>query len=112
MVQTKSSWTTLSHDPLLNRFREVRALLTKFRDTLQKQHKFDTDVAAAFRDADEEVWNLSQDHDRQKRASRMTTSESEAQMARLGVLLAKWRDLNDQAVEGRAVSADQIRREA
>jgi hypothetical protein len=111
MVQIRSSWTTLSHDPLLNRFREVRGLLAKFRDALQKQHKFETDVAAAFRDADEEVWNLSQDHDRLKRSSRMTPSASEAQMERLGALLDKWRDLSDLAAAGSDISAAQIRRE-
>jgi hypothetical protein len=108
MAQIKVPVNSPSHDPLLNMFREVRSRLTKFREVLQKQHNFDTDVAAAFRDADEEVWRLSQDHDRQKSASRMTSSASEAQMEELGLLLEKWTRLCDLAAAGEPVSAKQI----
>ena len=104
MGQNRVPANAPSHDPLLNRFREVRSRLTKFREVLQKQHNFDTDVGAAFRDADDEVWRLSQSHEREKSASRMTSSASEAQMEELGLLLEKWTRLCDLASAGEPVA--------
>ena len=107
-MQVKKLVSEPSHDPLLNRFREVRSLLTKFKETMKKQGNFDAPIAAAYRQADDEVWFLSESHDRQKCASGMTTADSEIQMERLSLLLEKWTRLCDLASAGEAVTADHI----
>jgi hypothetical protein len=107
-MQVKKPVSEPSHDPLLNRFREVRCLLTKFRETMKKRGDFDEPIAAAYRQADDEVWFLSESHDRQKCASGMTSADSKIQMARLSLLLEKWTRLCDLLAAGQAVTADQI----
>ena len=107
-MQVKKPVSAPSHDPLLNRFREVRSLLTKFKETMKKQGHFDEPVAAAYRQGDDEVWFLSESHDRQKCASGMTSADSEIQMERLRLLLEKWSRLCNLAAAGALVTADQI----
>lgn len=107
-MQVKKLVSAPSHDPLLNRFREVRSLLTKFKETMKKRGNFDESIAEAYRQADDEIWFLSESHDRQKCASGMTSADSEIQMERLRLLLQKWTRLCHLLVAGGAVTAEQI----
>jgi len=104
----KPSATAPTHDTLLNRFREVRAQLTASRQALAKQHKFGTEIATAFRIADEEVWRMSQEHDRQKSASEVTSAATEAQMARLDALSKRWTLVFDRAIDSEPTPSEPI----
>ncbi len=48
----------MSHDPLLDKFREVRSLLTSFKDTMSKQKRFTPETACAFAFEDKNFWAL------------------------------------------------------
>jgi hypothetical protein len=56
----------MSHDPLLDKFREVRSLLTAFKNTLNKQKRFTPEAASIFGDEDRKFWAMQEDHERRK----------------------------------------------
>ena len=58
----------MSHDPLLDMIREVRALLTAFRNTLTRQKRFTDETASIFSTEDRAFWAFQQQHDRLKHA--------------------------------------------
>lgn len=56
----------MSHDPLLDKFREVRALLTEFKNTLTSQKRFNLETAFIFSTEDRAFWGLQEEHERLK----------------------------------------------
>ena len=54
----------MSHDPLLDKFREVRSLLTAFKNTLSRQKRVTAEAASVFGLVDRKFWALQEDHER------------------------------------------------
>lgn len=56
----------MSHDPLLDKIREVRSLLTSFRNSLVTQKRFDDRTASIFWGEDKAFWAFQAEHERLK----------------------------------------------
>jgi hypothetical protein len=95
----------MSHDPLLDKFREVRGLLTTFRDTLKEQKRFTDATAALFGDEDRKFWALQEAHDRRKHAG-VPPELRDALTAVLTSKIERWSRLCELARNGSQVETE------
>ncbi|MGH9443669.1 MAG: hypothetical protein ACRD16_15505 [Thermoanaerobaculia bacterium] len=95
----------MSHDPLLDKFREVRSLLTAFKNTLNKQKRFTPETASVFGDEDRKFWALQEDHERRKHSG-ISPASRDAMMELLAAQAVRWARLCDLAERGEEVEGD------
>jgi len=79
----------MSHDPLLDKFREVRALLTAFQKTLTTQKRFTLETASLFSTEDRAFWGLQEEHERLKHAG-ITPAHRDRIMRLLAKKTLRW----------------------
>jgi hypothetical protein len=97
----------MSHDPLLDKIREVRALLTTFKTALVVQKRFDDRTATLFWTEDRAFWAFQAEHDRLKHQG-ITGSSRDRLMTVLEEKAARWERLCQLAESGAAFSEDLI----
>ena len=95
----------MSHDPLLDKIREIRGLLTTFRNTLVFQKRFTDETASIFMTEDREFWAFQQQHERLKHAG-IDSSERERVMFVLVQKANLWSRLCRVAESGAALPTD------
>jgi hypothetical protein len=95
----------MSHDPLLDKIREVRSLLTSFKSALVTQKRFTDATASIFWGEDKEFWAFQADHDRRKHQG-IGAAERERLLEILGEKAAKWRRLCRLAESGAPIEND------
>lgn len=93
----------MSHDPLLDKFREVRSLLTTFKDTMSKQKRFTPETASLFSVEDKRFWALQQDHDRRKHSG-ISPAVRDSMMNMLAAKAEFWSRLCHLAQSGAEIS--------
>jgi hypothetical protein len=89
----------MSHDPLLDKFREVRALLTVFKNTLTSQKRFTLETAFLFSTEDRAFWGLQEEHERLKHSG-ITPAHRDRIMTLLTQKTARWLRLCELARTG------------
>ncbi len=89
----------MSHDPLLDKIREVRGLLTNFKTALVTQKRFTDATASIFWGEDKAFWAFQADHDRRKHQG-ISSAERDRMLDFLGEKAAKWRRLCHLAESG------------
>jgi hypothetical protein len=89
----------MSHDPLLDKFREVRALLTSFKNTLTSQKRFTLETAFIFSTEDRAFWSLQEEHERLKHSG-ITPAHRDRIMKLLGRKTVQWSRLCELAQTG------------
>jgi len=95
----------MSHDPLLDKFREVRSLLTTFKDTLSKQKRFTPETASVFGVEDRMFWALQQDHERRKHSGISPTAR-DSMMKMLAAKVDRWSRLCELAESGAPITGE------
>ncbi len=95
----------MSHDPLLDRFRSVRSLLTSFKNTLTSQKRFTVETASIFSSEDKALWALQQDHERLKHGG-LSPANRNLLMELLGRESDRWTRLCRIAESGEPITAE------
>ena len=95
----------MSHDPLLDKIREVRALLTAFRNTLMIQKRFTDETASIFSREDREFWAFQEQHERLKHAG-ISSPRRDHMMKVLAKKAAQWSRLCAIAKSGAPLAMD------
>lgn len=95
----------MSHDPLLDKIREVRSLLTSFKNALVAQKRFDDRTATTFCIEDREFWTFQAEHDRLKHQG-IIGAPRDRLLALLEDKAVQWKRLCQLAEAGESVSAD------
>jgi hypothetical protein len=107
----RSRSPTMSHDPLLDKFREVRALLTVFKNTLTTQKRFTLETAFLFSTEDRAFWVLQEEHERLKHSG-ITPAHRDRIMKLLTKKTARWSHLCELAKTGAPIDDALIAAEA
>lgn len=97
----------MSHDPLLDKIREVRALLRTFKTALVDQKRFDDRTATIFWNEDRAFWAFQAEHDRLKHQG-ITGPSRDRLMTVLEEKAARWERLCRLAESGASFSEDLI----
>jgi hypothetical protein len=95
----------VSHDPLLDKIREVRSLLTSFKTVLVTQKRFTDATASIFWGEDKAFWAFQAEHDRLKHQG-IGPADRERLLAILGEKAAKWERLCRLAESGEPIQND------
>ncbi len=95
----------MSHDPLLDKIREVRGLLTTFRNTLVVQKRFTDETASIFSMEDREFWAFQEQHERLKHSG-ISSSRRDDLMLALAQKVAQWSRLCQLAESGDPLPVD------
>jgi hypothetical protein len=98
----------MSHDPLLDKFREVRALLVSFKNTLLTQKRFSVETASVYSSEDRAFWALQEEHERLKHSG-ITPAARDRMMEMLAGKAAQWSRLCKLAESGEPIGDDLIR---
>ena len=98
----------MSHDPLLDKFREVRALLVAFKNTLLVQKRFTVETASLYSSEDKAFWILQEEHERLKHSG-IDPAASDRMMEMLSGELERWSRLCKLAESGEPIGDDLIR---
>ena len=99
----------MSHDPLLDKIREVRALLTSFKTALVDQKRFDDRTATIFWGEERAFWAFQDEHDRLKHQG-ITGPSRDRLLKSLEEKTARWTRLCQLAENGTSVAEDLIAR--
>ena len=95
----------MSHDPLLDKVRDVRSLLTAFRTALVSQKRFDDRTASLFWGEDKAFWTFQAEHDRLKHQG-ISDASRERLLAFLDKKAAQWERLCRLAESGAPIEND------
>lgn len=95
----------MSHDPLLDKIREVRALLTAFRSTLTSQKRFTDETASIFSGEDAAFWAFQEEHDRLKHSG-IDPAKRDRLMRILARKVVQWSRLCELAKSGAPIAND------
>lgn len=95
----------MSHDPLLDRFRGVRSLLTSFKNTLTSQKRFTVETASIFSAEDKALWTLQEDHERLKHGG-LSPANRDLLMELLGRESTRWTRLCRIAESGEPITVE------
>lgn len=95
----------MSHDPLLDKFREVRALLTSFKNTLTSQKRFSVETASVFSGEDKAFWLLQEEHERLKHSG-ISPAARDHMMESLAQEAVRWSRLCQLAEDGAPITGD------
>jgi len=95
----------MSHDPLLDKIREVRGLLTTFKTALVTQKRFTDATASIFWGEDKAFWAFQAEHDRRKHQG-ISEADRDRMMDLLAEKIEKWRRLCDLAESGAPIETD------
>jgi len=95
----------MSHDPLLDRIREVRSLLTTFRNTLTSQKRFNDETASVFAIEDAAFWAFQEEHDRLKHSG-IDPVKRDRLMKVLARKALQWSKLCELAKSGAPIATD------
>ncbi|HET9795543.1 MAG TPA: hypothetical protein VFS34_13905 [Thermoanaerobaculia bacterium] len=95
----------MSHDPLLDKIREVRSLLSNFKSALVTQKRFTDATASIFWGEDKAFWAFQADHDRRKHQG-ISAAERERLLAFVDEKAAKWQRLCRLAESGEPIEND------
>lgn len=95
----------MSHDPLLDKIREVRGLLSNFKSALVTQKRFTDATASIFWGEDKAFWAFQADHDRRKHQG-ISEAERERLLAFVDEKAAKWQRLCRLAESGEPIEND------
>ncbi|HWC66344.1 MAG TPA: hypothetical protein VG777_09685 [Thermoanaerobaculia bacterium] len=99
----------MSHDPLLDKIREVRSLLTSFKNSLVTQKRFDDRTASIFWDEDKAFWKFQAEHERLKHQG-IGADSREHLLRLLDEKTARWARLCRLAESGASVESELLER--
>lgn len=95
----------MSHDVLLDKFREVRSLLTAFKGSLSRQKRFTPETASLFGSEDRKFWALQEDHERLKHSG-ISPAVRDEMMKVLSAEAVRWSRLCELAESGAPIDRD------
>ena len=97
----------MSHDPLLDKIREIRSLLTSFQQILTSQKRFTPETAALFSGEDRKFWAFQEEHERLKHSG-VSLATRDRWMKILSRKAAQWSRLCTLAESGGELSASDL----